>query len=100
MSFTENTHINKEKNRITIKITCKEKRYAIDPDFIFTDKIEKYIPEEYIQNTKLLKSPTKTVSNLDYIDHALTGEWIYEIITSEPPAPAKPKTTRRTRKAK
>ena len=99
MKYNKVIEVDKDKKTIKISISCKSKKYAVDPDFIFNEDIELLIPDEYRGKTTLLESPGKFISNLNYIDHATEGCWLYKI-KEENKKPTTRKSTTRVRKAK
>ena len=99
MNYNKTIKVDKDNKTIKIVISCDSKRYAVDEDFIFCEDVESLIPNEYKGKVKLLEAPGKFISNLNYIDHATEGCWVYQIKEDIKKTTPRKQTTR-TRKAK
>ena len=100
MNYEKIIKLDKENEIIKIIISCAPKKYSVDEDFIFNENIRLLIPDEYRDKAILLEAPGKFVSNLNYIDHATEGCWIFRIKKEEDKKTTTRKQTTRTRKAK
>jgi len=99
MNYEKTIKLDKENEIIKIIISCTPKKYSVDEDFIFNEDIRLLVPDEYKDKTTLLESPGKFISNLNYIDHATEGCWIFRIKKEDKKTTPRKQTTR-TRKAK
>tara|TARA_B100000427_G_C15401517_1_gene547868 strand:- start:108 stop:446 length:339 start_codon:yes stop_codon:yes gene_type:complete len=100
--FVEEVEINNEKTEIKIIVSCEKRKLATEEKMVYTGEVLKLIPEQFKDKVKLISSPVKKVSNLNFLDHTNIGLWIFEIREkreSEKKDEEKPKRTTRSRRS-
>lgn len=95
--FEKSVEINKEEKTITITVSCEKRKHAIDQKAVFKESLETLIPEELRNKVNLISKPNKPVSNLEFIDHANVGIWVYSFNNDEEKVPARRTRQRKTR---
>jgi hypothetical protein len=92
--------VKQTKEEIVIKVSIKERKYAIEEKLIYSKDPMRLIPEELLDKVKLISKPSKSISNMNKKKHTNIGEWVYEIIieNKKPVRKRQPKKPRLTNK--
>ena len=86
-------HITVKDDLVIIKIEYKERKYANQPKLIHSGVVEHLIPDEFAGKVKLVHAPNKELSNIKSANFLLSGEWTFQILKEQPPAPTNTKST-------
>lgn len=79
-TFKEIVSVDEGQNQLIITVSCNKRILAKEPKEVYRNNIENLIPENLKGRVKLLSSPSKKVSNLDFEDHENSGTWVFQII--------------------
>lgn len=90
--------IKQTKEKIVIKVSIKQRKYAIEEKLVYSKDPMRLIPEELLDKVRLTSKPSKSISNMNRDKYTNTGEWVYEIVLeSKKPTrkrqPRKPRST-------